>query len=166
MLEYRAILENASVAILFTRQSRVLHCNARFAEMFGWSSPEELQGQPGSVFWLSLEDYAEVGRNAGPVLAAGQSFEVERPMRRKDGSTFLCHIVAKAVNPAATTEGTIWIGEDVTDRRRAEETTRQLMLQQQAILENAPSASCSPRKGASGIAMRAWNRCSAGVRAN
>lgn len=137
VLEYRAILENASVAILFTRQSRVLHCNARFAEMFGWSSPEELQGQSGSVFWLSLEDYAEVGRNAGPVLAAGQSFEVERPMRRKDGSTFLCHIVAKAVNPAATTEGTIWIGEDVTDRRRAEETTRQLMLQQQAILENA-----------------------------
>jgi len=137
VLEYRAILENASVAILFTRQSKVLHCNARFAEMFGWSSPEELQGQPGSVFWLSLEDYAEVGRNAGPVLAAGQAFEVERPMRRKDGSTFLCHIVAKAVNPAATTEGTIWIGEDVTDRRRAEETTRQLMLQQQAILENA-----------------------------
>jgi len=137
VLEYRAILENASVAILFTRQSRVLHCNARFAEMFGWSSPEELQGQPGSVFWLSLEDYAEVGRNAGPVLAAGQSFEVERPMRRKDGSTFLCHVVAKAVNPAATTEGTIWIGEDVTDRRRAEETARQLMLQQQAILENA-----------------------------
>ncbi len=137
VLEYRAILENASVAILFTRQSRVLHCNARFAEMFGWSSPEELQGQPGSVFWLSLDDYAEVGRNAGPALAAGQAFEVERPMRRKDGSTFLCHIVAKAVNPAATTEGTIWIGEDVTDRRRAEETTRQLMLQQQAILENA-----------------------------
>lgn len=137
VLEYRAILENASVAILFTRQSRVLHCNARFAEMFGWSSPEELQGQPGSVFWLSLEDYAEVGRNAGPALAAGRAFEVERPMRRKDGSTFLCHVVAKAVNPAATTEGTIWIGEDVTDRRRAEETTRQLMLQQQAILENA-----------------------------
>jgi len=147
VLEYRAILENASVAILFTRQSKVLHCNARFAEMFGWSSPEELQGQPGSVFWLSLEDYAEVGRNAGPVLAAGQAFEVERPMRRKDGSTFLCHIVAKAVNPAATTEGTIWIGEDVTDRRRAEETTRQLMLQQQAILENASVGILFPQEG-------------------
>ncbi len=137
VLEYRAILENASVAILFTRQSKVLHCNARFAEMFGWSSPEELQGQPGSVFWLTVEEYAEVGRKAGPVLSAGQAFEVERPMRRKDGSSFLCHIVAKAVNPAATAEGTIWIGEDVTDRRKAEETTRQLMLQQQAILENA-----------------------------
>ena len=137
MLEYRAILENASVAILFTRHSKVLHCNDRFAAMFGWASPEELRDQPGSVFWLSLEDYVEVGRNAGPVLASGQAYEVERPMRRKDGSTFLCHIVAKAVNPAATTEGTIWIGEDVTDRRRAEENTRQLMLQQQAILENA-----------------------------
>lgn len=35
VLEYRAILENASVAILFTRHSKVLHCNARFAEIFG-----------------------------------------------------------------------------------------------------------------------------------
>ena len=137
VLEYRAILENASVAILFTRHSKVLHCNARFAEMFGWSSTEELKDQPGSVFWPTLEDYAEAGRNAGPALAAGQAFEIERPMRRKDGSVFLCHIVAKAVNPAATAEGTIWIGEDVTDKRRAEETTRQLVLQQQAILQNA-----------------------------
>ena len=137
VLEYRAILENASIAILFTRHSKVLHCNARFAEIFGWSSPEELKDQPGSVFWPTPEDYAEVGRNAGPVLASGQAYEVERPMRRKDGSLFLCHIVAKAVNPAATAEGTIWIGQDVTERRRIEEATRQLMLQQQAILDNA-----------------------------
>ena len=137
VLEYRAILENASVAILFTRHSKVLHCNARFAEIFGWSSPEELKEQPGSVFWPVPEVYAEVGRDAGPVLASGQAYEVERPMRRKDGSLFLCHVVAKAVNPAATGEGTIWIGEDVTERRRIEEATRQLMLQQQAILDNA-----------------------------
>jgi diguanylate cyclase (GGDEF)-like protein/PAS domain S-box-containing protein len=137
LLEYRAILENASAAILFTRNSKVLHCNNRFAEMFGWLSPEELRDQPGSAFWPTSEEYAEVGRKAGPTLASGRSYEVECPMRRKDGSLFLCHIVARAVNPAATTEGTIWIGEDVTDRRRAEEETRQLMLQQQAILENA-----------------------------
>jgi diguanylate cyclase (GGDEF)-like protein/PAS domain S-box-containing protein len=137
VLEYRAILENASVAILFTRHSKVLHCNARFAEIFGWASPEELKDQPGSVFWPTPEEYAEVGRNAGPMLASGQAFELERLMRRKNGSLFLCHVVAKAVNPAATAEGTIWIGEDVTEKRQAEETTRKLMLQQQAILQNA-----------------------------
>ncbi|MBA3904891.1 MAG: hypothetical protein C0522_14655, partial [Rhodocyclaceae bacterium] len=44
LLAYRAILENASIGILFTRDRKVLHCNPKFAEIFGWSSPEELVG--------------------------------------------------------------------------------------------------------------------------
>jgi len=147
VLEYRAILENASIGILFTRDRKVLHCNPRFAEIFGWSSAAELVGQPGSVFWPSGEDYAEVGRQAGPLLESGEVFDAERPMRRKDGSIFQCHVKAKAVNPAATAEGTIWIAEDVTGRRQAEEVTRQLMLQQQAILDNASVGILFTREG-------------------
>lgn len=35
LLEYRAILENASIGILFARDRKVLHCNPKFAEIFG-----------------------------------------------------------------------------------------------------------------------------------
>ena len=136
LLEYQAILENASVGILFTRDRKVLHCNPRFSEIYGWPHGE-LVGQPGSVFYFSAQDYAEMGRQAGPLLARGELLDVELPMRRKDGSPVYCHMRAKAINPANTAEGTIWITEDVSERKREQERMEELLQRQQAILENA-----------------------------
>ena len=136
LLEYQAILANASVGIMFTRDRRVLHCNPRFSEIFGWPHGE-LVGQPGSVFYLSDADYAAIGRVAGPILSSGGLLDHEMPMRRKDGSTVFCHLRAKAINPANTAEGAIWIAEDVGERQHAEARLQDLLLKQQAILENA-----------------------------
>ncbi len=136
LLEYQAILENASVGILFTKNQHVLQCNPRCSEIFGWPHPE-LVGQHGSVFYLSPDHYANTGRVASPILAQGKLFDQEMPMRRKDGSVVYCHIRAKAINPANTAEGAIWIAEDIGDRRRAEAEIQNLLLRQQAILENA-----------------------------
>ena len=136
LLEYQAILENASVGIIFTRGQRVQHCNPRASAIYGWPHGE-LVGEHGSVFYLSPEDYANIGRIAYPLLSAGQLLDHEMPMRRKDGSTVFCHMRAKAINPEKTSEGTIWIIEDVGERRRAEAELQDLLLKQHAILENA-----------------------------
>ncbi len=146
LLEYEAILQNASVGILFTRDRKLLHCNPRAAEIFGWPY-EEFIGQPGSVLYLSPEDYADIGQVASPILAAGQRFEQERLMRRRDGSTVYCHIRAKAINPSNTAEGTIWIAEDIGERKRSETALQELLLKQQAILENAPVGILFTRNG-------------------
>lgn len=128
----RAILENASVGIIFTSDQKTAHCNPKAAEIFGWSNPQAMLGLAGSVYWPSLQDYAQVGERAGPALSAGAVFEAERPMRRKDGSSFLAQIRAKAIDPAAITAGTIWIIEDVTEQRHTEDllTQRTNSLQQ------------------------------------
>jgi len=146
LLEYEAILQNASVGILFTRDRKLLHCNPRAAEIFGWPH-EEFIGQPGSVLYLSAEDYADIGRVATPILSAGQRFEQERLMRRRDGSTVFCHILAKAINPSNTAEGTIWIAEDIGERKRSETALQELLLKQQAILEHAPVGILFTRNG-------------------
>lgn len=136
LLEYQAILENASVGILFTRERKVLHCNPRFSEIYGWPHGE-LKGQPGSVFYRSPQDYADMAQLAGPILARGELLDVELPMRRKDGSLVWCQVRAKAINPHNSPEGTIWIVEDISERRRAREEMQELLQRQQAILENA-----------------------------
>jgi PAS domain S-box-containing protein len=119
-LEQAAILDNASVGIAFTRNRRFALANARFEEMFGW--PRGLiQGQPGEIVWPSAEDYAEIGRMAGPSLGRGEAVELERQMRRRDGSLFWCFLRGRAIdslNPADG--GTIWIAEDITQRRAAD----------------------------------------------
>ena len=119
-LEYAAILENASVGIAFTRNRRFELANARFEEMFGWPRGA-IRGQPGEVVWESTNAYLEIGRLGGPVLAKGEALEVECQMRRHDGSLFWCHLRGRAVDSLNPAEGgTIWIAEDVTQRRTAD----------------------------------------------
>ena len=120
-LEQEAILQNASIGIAFTRDRVFLHANPRMEEIFGWPAGT-LTGQPGSVVWCNDEDYARVGREAGPVLARGEAFETESLMARRDGSTLWCRVRGRAVDRVRPAEGgTIWIVEDITERKRFEQ---------------------------------------------
>ena len=119
-LEREAILQNASIGIAMTRDRAFQLANPKFEQMFGWVQGG-LVGQPGSVVWPSDEAYAALGREVGPALARGEPIDVERDMSRRDGSTFLCRLQARAVDPTHPGHGaTIWIAEDVTERRAVE----------------------------------------------
>jgi PAS domain S-box-containing protein len=116
-MEREAILTNASVGIAVTRDRRFVLANPAFEQIFGYP-PGALVGREGRVVWHSDADYAEIGARAGGPLAAGEPFEIERPMRRADGSGFLARLRARAIDPQQPSlAGTVWIVEDVTDRR-------------------------------------------------
>ena len=146
LLEYRAILENASIGILFTRDRKVLHCNPKFNAILGYAEGE-LIGQPGRVFYRNDDDYKRMGQLVGPALTRGESVSMESTMVRKDGSSMVCQLRIKPVNPDNSAEGTIWIVEDVTDRKRAEDALQELMQRQEAILENASVGIMFTRNG-------------------
>ncbi|MGH8746769.1 MAG: PAS domain-containing protein, partial [Burkholderiales bacterium] len=135
-LEHQAILANTSIGIAFTRERKFSLCNPKFEEMLGWS-PGELIGQPGEVIYTSPESYAELGRVAVPVLREGKQLDLEWAFRRKDGTTLLCRVIAKAINPSQTQAGTIWIAEDITERKRHSDEVNRLLREQEAILGSA-----------------------------
>jgi PAS domain S-box-containing protein len=117
-LQHAAILERASIGIAFTREGRFVQANPFFERMFGWGSGA-LPGEPGSVVWANDDDYREIGVLAEPLLSAGQPFEAERELCRRDGGRFWCRLLAQVVDRADPVHGgTIWIAEDVTERRR------------------------------------------------
>ncbi|HJV63184.1 MAG TPA: ATP-binding protein [Albitalea sp.] len=121
LLRYEAILDNAVVGIAFTRDRVFQHANPRFEEMFGWPVGG-IAGQPGRAVWASDEAYAEIGRRAGPLLASSQVFEGEFEMARLDGSRFWASVRARAVDPERpVTGGSIWIIDDISERRRVEQ---------------------------------------------
>jgi PAS domain S-box-containing protein len=124
-LVHGAILENASIGITLTRDQKFVLANPRVETMFGWERGA-LIGQHGSVVWPNADEWQAVGRELGPRLAAGEQVETERTMRRRDGSTFLARLLAQAVDPAHPSRGgTIWIIEDITERRRVEDALAQ-----------------------------------------
>ncbi len=114
-LEHAAILERASIGIAFTRDGRFVLANPRFEQMFGWALGT-LSGQPAASVWL--DDAA--APTPGP--AHGEPFEGELQMRRRDGSVFWCRLLAQRVDRShASHGGTIWIADDVTERRRLDQ---------------------------------------------
>ncbi len=136
LLDQRAVLENASVGIVFTRDCTVQRVNRKAVELVGYA-PGELAGRPGLVFARDEAAYAALGQAAGPVLERGEAFQTELELRRKDGTLFWSRMHAKAVNPQATGEGTIWIAEDITEQRRAAESLNQLLRELSTILDTA-----------------------------
>ena len=120
-LEREAIMANASVGLAHTRDRRFVMVNPRFEQMYGWP-PGTLVGQPGRVVWCSDEDYAALAEQIGPALRRGEQVEIEREASRHDGSRFLARLRAKAIDPQHPgSGGTIWIAEDVTAQRQAEQ---------------------------------------------
>jgi PAS domain S-box-containing protein len=160
--EREAILENASIGIAMSREQRFVMVNRRFEELFGWPTGA-LLGEPGSVVWLDDADYVEVGRQYGPALARGEQIEVERRMRRRDGSTFVARLVGRAIDPQhATASGTIWIVDDVTDRREVERALAQARDEAEAasraksaFLANTSHEIRTPLNGLLGLARMA-----------
>ncbi len=135
-LEYKAILANASIGIAFTRDRKFTLCNPKFAELLGWQAGE-LIGQPGDVVYPSRESYEAMGAIAIPLLGAGRQLDVEWELRRKDNSTFLARVIAKAVSVSDTQKGTAWIVEDITERKRHADQVARLLREQEAILDTA-----------------------------
>ena len=136
LLEYQAILDNASLGITFTRKRTFLHCNERFSDMFGWPR-EELVGKPTIIVYPSPEAHEALSRIAGPTLSAGKRMDTELQMMRRDGTLFWCRMLANAIDPSDHSKGSIFITEDITERKTADEKLKQAMLEQQAILDNA-----------------------------
>ncbi len=139
LLEQQAILENAAVGILFTRDSTILECNIRAAEMFGYTR-RQLLGQKSLMIFADQSSFQALSVQASPPLTAGDSFQIEWQLRRNNGELFWCRLYARAIDPWHTGQGTIWIAEDIDAHKRDEQKLRHTLLEMEAIMANAPLA--------------------------
>ena len=161
-LEREAILANASVGIAVTRDSRFVLANRCFEDMFCWP-PGQLLGQSGAAVWSSPQEHADLGAQVGPQLARGEPVTIEREACRRDGSRFVGRFQARAIDPARPAQGgTVWIVEDVTDRRqferalaRARDDAEAASRAKSAFLANTSHELRTPLNGMIGLAQLA-----------
>ena len=121
--EQQAIFESAGLGIAFVVNRRILRSNRRAEELLHWG-PGELAGQATSVIYPSEEAYADLGARGYPTISKGGTFTSEERLRRRDDSLFWGQLSGRAINPADLGQGSVWLIEDITERKHAEDAVK------------------------------------------
>ncbi|BAE50270.1 Predicted ATPase [Paramagnetospirillum magneticum AMB-1] len=125
--EQEIILENASLGIVVVKLTadgrRVIQrANIAAGRLLGYA-PGALEGMETRAVWTSEEDFRLVGE-AYKLMAEGQTYSGEHAIRRRNGERGVCKLVGAAADPSDLSKGTIWLIEDITDRRAADAALR------------------------------------------
>jgi diguanylate cyclase (GGDEF)-like protein/PAS domain S-box-containing protein len=134
--ELSAIFDTASIGIALLRNRVFIRCNRRFEELFDQAAGS-LIGQSTRRLFGSDEEFERTGQRAYAEIGAGAVHHREQFHRRRDGKASWLRISGSALDPAQPHEGSVWLAEDITATREAEERAQQAFDEQQMIFDNA-----------------------------
>ena len=122
--EQQAILENVQVGVIFVRERIIRLANRQAEQIFGYGAGA-MRGHRSDILYLSTAQFDEVGVQAYTAIAApGGVFEAELRLKRLDGRIFWARMRGCALDPLAPQDGSIWVFEDITERRLASDQMR------------------------------------------
>ena len=133
-----AILANAPVGIFLVDDARrILRVNEAMTDIFQ-RPMEAMVGAGTRAVYGDEAVYEDIGRRAYPVMRQGETFADTIPMRRADGGEVWCRIIGRQVRAGDPSFGYVWLIEDVTVRRRAEQTLNDRIAFQRVLLDTVP----------------------------
>jgi PAS domain S-box-containing protein len=127
-----SIFQNSLVGIGLMVNRRIVQVNNRLAQILGYT-PEEMVNQSPRFIHLSQKNHDAFGKQYYWRLAQQDFIQIEYPLRHKDGHTVWCQFNGKAIAPPDLSKGAIWIIDDITQRKEAEEQQRQLKLRTEQL---------------------------------
>ena len=118
--QLEAVLDNAEVGIALSRNSKFELVSRNLCRMFGFDK-SQVAGQSTRLIYPSEESYVALGERARPSFLRSGTFEGEVQLMRRSGETFWAHMRGRALVGGDTSQGTIWIIQDVTHAREQRE---------------------------------------------
>ena len=133
--EREIILENSIVGIAFlTAEGRLRWANRMMLEMFKAGEHQVTSMEP---FYLSRDEYLQVGSEVATAAARGEVYQRELQVKQFDGTRIWIYLSGKAVSRDDLRQGTVWVMMDITRRKELEEQLQRTMSEREAILNNA-----------------------------
>lgn len=130
----QTILDTVTVGLIFIKDRKLQWMNSVFAKMFGYEH-EEIIGKDTSAFYENREIFESAGREAYPILSRSDVYGKELFGRKKEGTLFWCYLAGKAVDPTNPLEGSIWMLQDISERKNAEEALRKSEEKYRKLIE-------------------------------
>jgi PAS domain S-box-containing protein len=113
--EQNAMLDNDLVGIAKFKDRRLIWKNKALERIFGYA-PDELLDQPARRLYLDDESYEEIGREAYPMIRAGQHFRRQVQLSRKNGEPVW--IDMNSLQFSETDGVSLWLMHDVSEMKQ------------------------------------------------
>ncbi|WP_096704880.1 response regulator [Magnetospirillum sp. 15-1] len=137
--EQSAIFQSAGLGIAVIRDRLIIRSNKSLSRLLGYE-PGEMEGQSTGIIFAHDSDFEQMGRDAYPVLARGETFQRDWEYRRKDGGTFWGRTSGRAIDSDDLGKGSIWVCDDITERRNWENRLQQAEERLRALTNSVPVA--------------------------
>jgi len=137
--EQAAVLQSTALGVTMLRDRHFARVNGCLEAMLGYG-PHELDGCSVEVIFAAQDDFRRMGVLAYPALARGETFQAEWRYRRKNGTAFWGRASGRAIDPACEAKGSVWILEDITERRDAEERLQKAEQRLRLLTNSVPVA--------------------------
>ena len=119
--ELQAILSSAALGIALTQYGHVTRVNEACEAMFKYL-PGGMNGLDLRSLGESPEDVERLSMSFNETFLRDYQVDTEIRLRQADGTIFWCRLRGKSLDPSQPlTGGTVWIVEDVTERRRMQQ---------------------------------------------
>jgi len=136
---FRALFDGAAMGIvLCDRESRVIECNATFADMIGYDC-EAILGSAMARF-THPDDRAEGARKVRDFLdGERESLDFEKRLIHRDGTAVWCRMTLSYLpEPGGRRDHVIGVIENITDRKIAQQSLRESERMLRGLVENLP----------------------------
>ncbi|TSK05072.1 MAG: response regulator [Geobacter sp.] len=124
--EQRTILSTMPLGACLLKNRVIQRTNPAFDRIMGYE-PGETLGKDTATFYVDQAWYQHEGEAGYGALRRGEIYSTDLKMKRKDGSIIWCNLAGQMVNPDAAEDGSIWIIQDITERKQAAQLEQQLL---------------------------------------
>ncbi len=118
--ELQVILDNVQAGIAFVVDERIVKANPKAAEIFGYDTAREMQDIQLRDMLVVHDQPQPLSEQAREFLSAGNLFNRDAEITRRDGSRRWAHLVAKSVHNDLGSNRNIWVISDISEAKSRE----------------------------------------------